>query len=127
VGVGLLVAGYDFTGPHLYETSPSGDVWEFRAQAIGARSQSAKTYLEKHIDGFAGQSLRELVLHAVRSLKGASQEKLSQDNVQVAYVGKDTVFTTLEDDAVREYIDIIIQEDIDAEAAAAPAAMVEDA
>lgn len=130
-GVGLLVAGYDFTGPHLFETSPSGDVWEFRAQAIGARSQAAKTYLEKHIDAFsapaAGTGLREAVLHAVRSLKGAAQDKLTAEGLQIAYVGKDTVFTVLEDDDVREYVDAIAQEDLDAEAAAQPAAMVEDA
>ena len=38
-GVGLLVAGYDKTGPHLFETHPSGNYFDFKAQAIGARSQ----------------------------------------------------------------------------------------
>merc|ERR1719152_587806 len=52
-GVGLLVAGYDSKGPHIYQTSPSGNYWEFHGNAIGARSQSAKTYLEKHRDDLA--------------------------------------------------------------------------
>jgi hypothetical protein len=38
-GVGLLVAGHDQRGPHLYNTCPSGNYWEYKAMAIGARSQ----------------------------------------------------------------------------------------
>lgn len=51
-GVGMLVAAYDQTGPHLFQTCPSGNYYEFIAMAIGARSQSAKTYLEKHFENF---------------------------------------------------------------------------
>jgi len=52
-GVGFLVIGLDHTGPHLYEFSPSGTSYEYFAVSIGARSQSAKTYLEKHFESFA--------------------------------------------------------------------------
>lgn len=52
-GVGFLVIGQDTTGPHLYEFSPSGNAYEYYAMSIGARSQSAKTYLEKHYESFA--------------------------------------------------------------------------
>jgi len=52
-GVGLLVAGYDKIGPHLYQTMPSGNFLEYKAMAIGARAQSARTYLEKHFEEFA--------------------------------------------------------------------------
>jgi 20S proteasome subunit alpha 6 len=38
-GVGLLVAGHDAKGPHLYNTCPSGNYYEYKAHAIGARSQ----------------------------------------------------------------------------------------
>lgn len=38
-GVGLLVSGVDATGPHLYNTCPSGNYYEYKAMAIGARSQ----------------------------------------------------------------------------------------
>lgn len=37
-GVGLLVAGYDQTGPHIFQTCPSGNFWEYHAFAIGARA-----------------------------------------------------------------------------------------
>ena len=39
-GVGLLVAGADAQGPHLYETKPSGVYFEYVGMAIGARSQA---------------------------------------------------------------------------------------
>ncbi len=52
-GVGFLVIGEDQSGPHLYEFSPSGNSYEYYAMAIGARNQSAKTYLEKHYESFA--------------------------------------------------------------------------
>ena len=52
-GVGFLVIGQDQSGPHLYEFSPSGNFYEYYAMSIGARSQSAKTYLEKHYESFS--------------------------------------------------------------------------
>ena len=51
-GVGFLVIGQDPNGPHLYEFSPSGNSYEYYAMSIGARSQSAKTYLEKNYESF---------------------------------------------------------------------------
>ena len=39
-------------GPHLYQTSPSSNYDDCKAMAIGARSQSARTYLEKNLDLF---------------------------------------------------------------------------
>src|SRR5690348_16140688 len=62
-GVGLLVAGTDTTGPHLWEFLPSGTVLEYRATSIGARSQSARTYLEREFESFGRCTKEELVLH----------------------------------------------------------------
>lgn len=50
--MGLLVAGVDKDGPHLFETCPSGNYYEYYAYSIGARSQSARTYLEDHLASF---------------------------------------------------------------------------
>jgi 20S proteasome subunit alpha 6 len=38
-GVGLLTAGYDKAGPKLYYVCPSGNFYDYKAMAIGARSQ----------------------------------------------------------------------------------------
>lgn len=51
-GVGVLIAGYDKQGTHLFQTIPSGDVFDYKASAMGVRSQSARTYLEKHYKTF---------------------------------------------------------------------------
>lgn len=37
--------------------------------AIGSRSQSARTYLEKHLDVFPNCSTEELVAHGLRALR----------------------------------------------------------
>lgn len=111
-GVGLLVAAYDTNNcAHLYETQPSGVYFEYVAQAIGARSQSAKTYLEKFYETFASASRDELINHALHALKGASQTKLTSRNVTVGYVGKDTPFTVLENEKVRSYVAAVTQSD----------------
>lgn len=105
-GVGLLVAGYDRTGAHLFNTDPSGNFSEYKAQSIGARSQSAKTYLEKHFETFDSLSRDELIMHALEALKTTQQgARLTSRNVVVGFVGKDVPFTLLEDDDVKSYVD----------------------
>jgi len=111
-GVGLLVVGYDpQTGPHLFQTEPSGVYFEWKAQAIGARSQSAKTYLEKTYDSFAGASLDDLIKHVLTALKGSSQKKLTSRNVSVAIVGVDKEFHILEGESIKSYVNAVTNED----------------
>lgn len=56
-------------GTHLYQTCPSANYYECKAMAIGARSQSARTYLEKHLNEFQACNVDELVKHALRALR----------------------------------------------------------
>ena len=37
--------------------------------AIGARSQSARTYLERHLEDFSNATREELIRHALRALR----------------------------------------------------------
>jgi 20S proteasome subunit alpha 6 len=107
-GVGLLVASVDAAGsPHLYQTCPSGNLYEFHASAIGARSQSARTYLEKHHEAFPSSALDDLIVHALQALVGCvtGDDELTPENASVAYVGKDRKYTLLEGDALRPYLD----------------------
>jgi len=103
-GVGLLVAGYDKTGPHLYQTVPSGCYYEYYAQAMGARSQGAKTYLEKVFETFPDASLEDLMKHALTALKAASQKSLTSRNCTIAFVGRDHPFQIIEGDSVKPYV-----------------------
>ncbi|KAH1979668.1 hypothetical protein KXW88_007125, partial [Aspergillus fumigatus] len=88
-GVGLLVAGVDEAGPHLFEFQPSGMTQEMLACAIGARSQMARTYLERNLDKFADCSREELISHGLRALKEtlSHDKELTVDNTSVGVVG----------------------------------------
>ncbi|RHZ51877.1 proteasome core particle subunit alpha 6 [Aspergillus thermomutatus] len=88
-GVGLLVAGVDEAGPHLFEFQPSGMIQEMLACAIGARSQMARTYLERNLDKFADCSRDELISHGLRALKEtlSHDKELTVDNTSVGVVG----------------------------------------
>lgn len=88
-GVGLLVAGVDEQGPHLFEFQPSGMTEEMVAFAIGARSQMARTYLEKNIDKFAECGRDELIRHGLRALNESlvQDRELTVDNTSVGVAG----------------------------------------
>lgn len=88
-GVGLLIAGVDDAGPHLFEFQPSGMTQEMVACAIGARSQMARTYLERNLEEFENASRDDLIKHGLRALKESlSQDKdLSVENTSIAVVG----------------------------------------
>ena len=88
-GVGLLVAGVDERGPHLFEFQPSGMTEEMLAFAIGARSQMARTYLEKNIESFRDCSREELIKHGLKALKESlvQDKELTVENTSVAVSG----------------------------------------
>lgn len=88
-GVGLLVAGVDERGPHLFEFQPSGMTDEMTAFAIGARSQMARTYLERNVESFADCTREELVQHGLKALKESlvQDKELTVENTSVALVG----------------------------------------
>merc|ERR1712211_70320 len=112
-GVGLLVAGYDDNGPHIYQVCPSANYYDCKAMAIGARSQSARTYLEKNFDEFLDSELEALVAHGLRALRDTlpNEVDLSNKNVSIAVVGKDQPFTVYEDAAVDPYLELIAGEE----------------
>lgn len=54
---------------HLWEFSPNGMAIEYRATAIGARSQSARTWLENHVDEFEELDLENLIMMGLKALR----------------------------------------------------------
>ncbi|RCK65443.1 putative proteasome subunit alpha type-6 [Candida viswanathii] len=107
-GVGLLIAGYDETGAHLFEFQPSGSVLEYFGAAIGARSQAARTYLERNLEEIKKcDDVEQLVVHGLYALR----DTLSQDveltfkNTSVAIVGKDQKFVSYDDEDVQQWLD----------------------
>ncbi|XP_015126340.1 proteasome subunit alpha type-1 [Diachasma alloeum] len=108
-GVGLLVAGFDDQGPHIYQTCPSANYFDCKAMAIGARSQGARTYLEKHLNEFSGSSLEDLVKHGLRALRDTlpNELDLSVKNVSIGIVGKDQEFEILGETETATYLTAI--------------------
>ncbi|RUP45500.1 hypothetical protein BC936DRAFT_148086 [Jimgerdemannia flammicorona] len=108
-GVGLLVVGYDETGPHLYECAPSGNFFEYYAMSIGARAQSAKTYLERYHEEFPEASLDQLVKHGLYALRDTLQQdkELNIHNTSIGIVGKDQQFTIIEGEELQRYLGLL--------------------
>ncbi|RLN98126.1 hypothetical protein BBJ28_00016004 [Nothophytophthora sp. Chile5] len=119
-GVGLLVAGKK--GVHLYQTCPSGNYYEYKGIAIGARSQSARTYLEKHFESFPNLGKDELIQHALQGMRGCLQgdQELTATNITIAVVGVDQPFKIIEGAELQPYIDAVevsdVKEDEDGDA-----------
>ncbi|KAL3123801.1 hypothetical protein niasHT_010014 [Heterodera trifolii] len=112
-GVGLLIIGYDDKGPHVVKAEPSGDVAEMFAASIGARSQSARTYLEKNLPEFETADRDALIRHAIRSLKETLQAdagSLDENNTSIATIGLGQPFTFLGKDATRAHIRSVEEE-----------------
>jgi len=119
-GVGLLVAGIDELGPHLFEFQPSGMTQEMSACAIGARSQMARTYLERNLEKFPDSSAEELVAHGLSALKEslAQDKELTVDNTSVGFVslkgshaGKYEHFKLYEGQEVEQWIKLVAEKE----------------
>ncbi|KAK6510693.1 hypothetical protein TWF506_009794 [Arthrobotrys conoides] len=108
-GVGLLIAGVDETGPHLWEFQPSGQILEYFGAAIGARSQSARTYLERSFESFPDVSRDELVLHGLKALRDTLQQdrELTTDNTSIAIVGIGEDLKQYDGPKVKRFLDLL--------------------
>lgn len=73
--------------------------------SIGNRSQSARTYLEKHLNKFIECNEEDLVKHGLYALKEtlSSEEIPTEKNISIAVVNKEG-FRILKEDEVKEYI-----------------------
>lgn len=93
-GVALLIAGVDENGPALYHADPAGVHTRYQAKAIGAGSEGAQTALKEHFK--ENLTLAEAQKIALQILKQVMEEKIDQQNVELAVVRKsDAKFTTL--------------------------------
>lgn len=112
-GVGLLIAGYDEDGPHIYQTCPSANYYDCRAMAIGARSQSARTYLERHLEDFPNATREELIRHALRALRDTlpNDMELTNKNCSIAVVGGGEKLSIYDDEDVTPYLEGLDQEE----------------
>ena len=106
-GVGLLVVGRNSEGFGVYELSPAGEHVEYDAFAIGAKNQTAKTYLEKSLPHLAHADAERLVLHGLAAIRAGYREEkevMSEKNIEIALVTKDQDFTVLDESRVAAFM-----------------------
>lgn len=108
-GVGLLIAAYDQTGPHLYFTEPSGSYFEYVAMTMGSRSQTSKTYLEKEFENFDAATPADLIRHALKALSVSlsGDSSLDAKSAAISIVGAGEPFRIIEGDELQGYLDQI--------------------
>ena len=105
-GAGLLVAGLDESGTHLYYNCPSGNYFEVQAFAIGSHSEAAKTYLESKFENFMDSSREDLIKEALIATRETLQGKNLKSSIcTVAVVGVEEPFHILDDETVQQLID----------------------
>lgn len=106
-GVGLLVGAIDEAGTHVFESCPSGNFYEYHANAIGDRNQSAKTYLEKNFESFAPLGRDEMIRHGIAALKASAQDtELTEHNTSVGVLGANCPYTQLDAEELRKVLGI---------------------
>lgn len=95
-GAALLVSGIESGKPYLFHTDPSGTYTQCRARAIGGGSEGAETILrDSYKDNMTLKEAEDLALSTLRQV---IQEKLSENNIEVACArvsnGKFEVYTS---------------------------------
>eukprot|EP00270_Netrium_digitus_P019869 TRINITY_DN796_c0_g1_i1.p1 TRINITY_DN796_c0_g1~~TRINITY_DN796_c0_g1_i1.p1 ORF type:complete len:236 (+),score=71.57 TRINITY_DN796_c0_g1_i1:192-899(+) len=101
-GVSLLVAGYDFQGPQLYQVDPSGSYFAWKASAIGKNMTNAKTFLEKRYS--EDMELEDAVHTAILTLKEGFEGQISGNNIEIGVVSQDQIFRVLTVAEVDDYL-----------------------
>lgn len=102
-GVSLLIAGYDDSGPHLYQVDPSGSYWAWKASAIGRNMANANTFLEKRYT--EDIELEDAVHTAILTLKEGFDGQIDQKNIEIGVVGQDKQFRVLTPSEVKDYLE----------------------
>ncbi len=80
-GVALLIAGVDETGPHVFQTDPSGTYLEWQARAIGSGGETAMTYIKETYH--SNMTLKEAEKMSLQVLKNVMEEKIDSHNVEL--------------------------------------------
>lgn len=83
-GVSLLIAGVSDDQPHLFETDPSGALFEYKATAIGSGKKAVEELLEKEYKDDMNEE--ESIKLALKALKKSTEDKLTENVVDAAYV-----------------------------------------
>merc|ERR550525_908799 len=82
------MAGYDDSGPQLFQVDPSGTYFGWKASAIGKNHVNAKCFLEKRYT--EDIELEDAISMAILTLKEGFEEAITGENIEVGIVGFDS-------------------------------------
>ena len=88
--------------------TPAGECYEFKGFAIGAKSQSSKTYIENNINEMENAELDELIQHGLKAIKAGYKEEnedMSGKNIEVYGLDQEKGFHQIDEEVVQTYID----------------------
>merc|ERR1712176_887943 len=101
-GISLMIAGYDDSGPQLFQVDPSGSYFGWKASAIGKNHVNAKSFLEKRYNDDV--ELEDAIHTAILTLKEGFAEAITEDNIEIGVIGEDRVFKVLTPAQVQDYL-----------------------
>ena len=101
-GVSLMIAGFDDSGPQLFQVDPSGTYFGWKASAIGKNHVNAKSFLEKRYS--EDIELEDAIHTAILTLKEGFEEAITADNIEIGIVGADRKFQVLTPAEVQDYL-----------------------
>jgi proteasome alpha subunit len=101
-GTAMLMAGIDASGPHLYETDPSGAMMAYKAGGIGAGRNEVMEVFEKDFKDNMTQN--QAVNLGLKALSAANENNLKSDIVEIAVINPEKEFHTLSSEEVAKKI-----------------------
>lgn len=101
-GISLMMAGYDDSGPQLYQVDPSGAYFGWKASAIGKNHVNAKTFLEKRYN--EDIELEDAIHTAILTLKEGFEGAITAENIEIGVIGPDRKFRVLTPAEVQDYL-----------------------
>jgi len=101
-GTAMLMAGIDASGPHLYETDPSGAMMAYKAGGIGAGRNEVMEVFEKNFKDNMTQN--QAVNLGLKALSAANENNLKSDIIEIAVINPEKEFHTLSSEEVAKIV-----------------------
>lgn len=101
-GTAMLMAGIDASGPHLYETDPSGAMMAYKAGGIGAGRNEVMEVFEKDFKDNMTQN--QAVNLGLKALSAANENNLKSDIIEIAVINPEKEFHTLSSEEVAKIV-----------------------
>ena len=102
-GVALLIIGWEGNIPTLWQVDPSGSYWAWKATALGKRSESSRTFLERRYNS-EDLSVDDAIHTAISTLKEGFDGQLTPELIEIGVVGEDKIFRTLSTAEIGDFL-----------------------